>query len=208
MLLNYARRGIIPGKIIGNEWRFDETELLAWLQEMGGSGADLEVALRGARGFVQRLRFDKQFRQKVDALATQEDLITFAKREGFLFTTLELREALKITPDVRLTSTRQDLIPRKCPRYPVVLEVSEVNGQPVSGIFILDFSNSGAKISAPTPFDNSATIDLAFTLPGESSLIRIGGRVVWSKLVPEEAQYHAGIEFFIPIDQLYREGKI
>jgi len=208
MLLNYARRGLIPGKIIGNEWRFNESELLAWLKKMVADGEDLEVALRGAKGFVQRLRLDNKFKQEVDSLSTQAELFAVAKREGFLFTLQELQEALKVQPDARLTESRKEIIPRKHPRYQAVLEVFQVNGRPSPSTFILDFSNSGVKITAPTPFDKSATIELAFTLPGESKMINISGRVVWSKLVPEENQYHAGIKFFTPIDQLHREGKI
>jgi predicted ribosomally synthesized peptide with nif11-like leader len=208
ILLNYARRRVIPGKIIGNEWHFEESELLAWLKYMGGSGVDLEVALRGARGFVQRLRLDSKFRQEVESFSDEAELFAFARREGFLFTNKELSEALTVQPDARLSESRGGMIPRKHPRFQTDLEVFKVNGQPVTGTFILDFSNSGVKISAPTPFEKSATIYLTFTLPGESNMINIGGRVVWSKLVPEELQYHAGIEFFIPIDQLHREGKI
>lgn len=208
MLLNYARRGLIPGKIVGNEWHFDESELLAWLQDMGGRGADLEVALRGAKGFVQRMCRDSKFRQTVASLSTQPELIAFAKQEGFLFTSTELKEALKAKPDVGLGKGRKVIISRKCPRFPAFLEVFEVNGQPVTDTFILDFSNCGVRIGSLTPFANPAVVDLAFALPGESEIIRIGGRVVWSRFVSEESQYHAGIEFFIPLDQLHREGKI
>lgn len=208
MLLSYARRRVIPGKIIGNEWRFDKSELLAWLKEMIAEGEDLEIALRGARGFLQRLRLDSTFKQKVDSLATEAELFAFAKREGFIFTYKELKEALKFQPDAGLTESRGEIIPRKHPRFQAALEVFQVNGQPVTDIVILDLSNSGAKISAPTPFDQSADIYLTFTLPGESQMINLAGRVVWSKLVPEEARYHAGIEFFTPIDRLHREGKI
>jgi len=209
MLLNYARRGLIPGKIIGNEWHFDRSELLAWVQDMGGvSGADLEVALRGARGFVQRMRLDSRFRQTVHSLSTRAELLLLAKQEGFLFTFSELQEALKVNPDAGLRKSRKVIIRRKCPRFPAYLEVFEVNGQPVTDTFILDFSNCGVRIGSLTPFDNPAVVDLAFALPGESEIIRIGGRVVWSKFVPEERQYHAGIEFFIPLDQLHREGKL
>jgi predicted ribosomally synthesized peptide with nif11-like leader len=204
MLLNYARRRIIPGKIIGNEWRFEKSELLAWLKDMGVSLEQLEVAIQGARGFVQRLRFDSQFRQTVEALSTQDELLTFAKQEGFLFTPKELQEALKGESD----ADREEIIPRKSPRYQAVLEISEVNGNPVTDTYILDFSNSGARIGSATPLDYSETIVIAFTLPGEREILRLGGRVVWSRFDSLERRYHTGVEFSIPIDQLYRQGKI
>ena len=207
-LLTYARRGVIPGKIIGNEWRFDKSELLAWLNDVGARGADLEIALAGAMGFIQRMRLDSKFRQKVESLSTQAELIAFAKREGFIFTSEELKDALKVKPDTGLTEVRGEIVPRKYKRYQAVMEIFEVNGQSVTDTFILDFSNSGAKIRSLTPIDNSATIYIAFTLPGESKIFHISGRVVWSRFEPEEGHYHTGVEFFIPIDQLYREGKI
>jgi predicted ribosomally synthesized peptide with nif11-like leader len=204
MLLNYAKRKIIPGKIIGNEWHFDKSELLAWLKDMGVSVTNLEGALRGAKGLVQRMRFDSKFRQKVESFSTEAELLAFAKQEGFLFTFKELQEALKGKHD----ADGGEIIPRKCSRYQTLLEIFEVNGHPVTDTYILDFSNSGVRIGSSTPLDNSATIVIAFTLPDKNEILRIGGRVVWSRFEPVERQYQTGIEFFIPIDRLHREGKI
>jgi predicted ribosomally synthesized peptide with nif11-like leader len=204
----YAGRGVIPGKKIGNEWVFVKDDLLAWLRYMGEEGADLETTLRGARGFIQRLHGDSQFKQKLESLSTHAELMAFARQEGFAFTFQELKEALKVGPDYGLAKNREDKIPRRAQRYQVYLKVSELNGQPITDTMILDISAWGARIGSFRSFDALGTIEITFTPPGETKKVHVSGEVVWSRLMPVDNQYHAGVEFSKPIDQLHREGKI
>jgi predicted ribosomally synthesized peptide with nif11-like leader len=204
----YARRGVIPGKKIGDEWLFVKDDLLAWLRDMKVGGVDLETALTGARGFIQRLQGDSQFKRKVESLSTHADLMAFARQEGFAFTFQELKEALKGGPDEGLAKNRDSKIPRRAQRYQVYLKVSELNGQPVTDTMILDINAWGARVGSFNPFDTMGNFEITFTPPGEEQNIRLSGEVVWSRLMPSESRYHAGVEFSQPIDQLHREGKI
>ncbi|MEJ2672991.1 MAG: Nif11-like leader peptide family RiPP precursor [Deltaproteobacteria bacterium] len=204
----YARRGVIPGKKLGNEWRFIKDDLLAWLRNMAGDVANLENALTGAKGFVQRLRIDSRFKQKAESLSTHAELMAFARQEGFAFTSEELKEALKVGTDDGLAKNLKIKIPRRAQRYQVYLKISEVNGQPVTDTMILDINAWGARIGSLTPFDSLGAIEITFTPPGETKNVQIAGKVVWSRLMPTDSQYHSGVEFSKPIDQLHREGKI
>jgi predicted ribosomally synthesized peptide with nif11-like leader len=207
-LRTYARRGVIPGKKLGNEWRFVKDDLLAWLSGLKIKVADLETALMGARGFIQRLQGDSEFRQKGESLSTHAELMAFARREGFAFTFQELKNAIKIGQDDGLTKTEKFKIPRKGQRYQIYLKVSELNGQPVTDTMILDINAWGARIGSLSPLDTPGTVEITFAPPGETKKVHIAGEVVWSRLVPAESQYHAGVEFCKSIDQLHREGKI
>jgi excisionase family DNA binding protein len=206
-LHTYARRGVIPGKQLGDEWRFVKDDLQAWLKDMGPKVADLEMALMGARGFVQRMRLESQFKQKVESLSDLTALMAFARKEGFAFTFEEFLEALKVNPEESLAKDRKVKIPRRGQRYQVCIEVSELNGQPVTDTMILDVNAWGAKIGSLRPFDTPGSIEITFTPPGEIQSIHLAGNVVWSRLVPMN-QHQAGVEFSAPLDQLHREGKI
>jgi predicted ribosomally synthesized peptide with nif11-like leader len=196
----YARRGLIPGKKLGNEWRFVRDDLLDWLKDMGVEVANLERALSGAKGFVQRLSRDSKFKQQVESVSTHEDFIALERQEGFIFTIEELKEALKPEPDQDMTNVRKAKILRRGERFQVYLSVSELNGQPVSDTMILDINAWGARIGTFKPFDTSGPIKVTFTPPGESKRVNIAGQVVWSRLVPEDSQYHIGIEFLERLD--------
>jgi predicted ribosomally synthesized peptide with nif11-like leader len=204
----YASQGVIPGKKLGNEWRFVKDDLLAWLKGLRVDVANLETALKGAKGFLQRLRSDRQFKEKVESLSSHEELMAFARQEGFAFTFQELKEVLNVKPDDVLANDREIKILRRAKRYQVYLKVSELNGQPVTDTAILDFSVWGARIGSLGPLDTNGTIEITLASPGESRNVHISGHVVWSKLIPVESQYHSGIEFSNPLDQLHREGKI
>jgi predicted ribosomally synthesized peptide with nif11-like leader len=204
----YARRGVIPGKKLGNEWRFVKDDLMAWLQGLGIERVNLETALTGAKGFVQRLQRDSQFRQAVESFSTPAELLAFARQEGFAFNFQELQEALKVGPADGLAKDRDAKPPRRSQRYQAYLKVSQLNGQAVTDAMMLDISAWGARIVSFNPFDAPGNIEITFTPPGETKTVRLSGQVVWSRLMPPENRYHAGVKFSIPIDQLHREGKI
>ena len=196
----YARWGLIPGKKLGNEWRFVKDDLLVWLRGMQVEVANLETALRGAKGFIQRWRGDSKFQQQVQSLSTHAELMAFARQEGFVFTFKELQDALKVGPDDGLAKEWKSKNPRRAQRYQVYLKVSELNGLPVTDTMILDISAWGARVGSFSPFDTMGNIEINFTPPGETQNVRLSGEVVWSRHMPEDGRYHAGVEFSEPID--------
>jgi predicted ribosomally synthesized peptide with nif11-like leader len=203
----YARQGVIPGKKLGNEWRFVKDDLLAWLRD--AEGTDFKTVPPGAADFLQRAREDREFRRQIEALPTDADRMAFVRQEGYEFTLSELQEAVKAEMDEKGLEEPPTLkIARKAQRYQVYIKVSELNGEPVTDTMILDINAWGARIGSFNPFDSSGTIEITFTPPGESHNVHISGQVVWSRLMPAVHQYHAGVKFSKPVDQLHREGKI
>ncbi|MFZ5448260.1 MAG: Nif11-like leader peptide family RiPP precursor [Thermodesulfobacteriota bacterium] len=202
----YARRGVIPGKKLGNEWRFVKKDLLAWLKGMEGEESTAETTAPGAEAFLQRAREDEEFRKQIESLATDAERMAFVRKEGFVFTLQELQEA--ISAELGSLEEDQEPIIRRAQRYQVYLKVSELNGQPVTDTMILDINAWGARIGSFSPFDTLGTIEITFIPPGENQKVRISGEVVWSRLMPADTRYHAGVEFLTPLDQLHREGKI
>ncbi|MHB9072941.1 MAG: Nif11-like leader peptide family RiPP precursor [Desulfobaccales bacterium] len=203
----YARRGVIPGKKLGNEWRFVKNDLMAWLRGMETEGGELET-LTGAKAFLQRLSEDSDFQQKIESLSTDAERMALVQKEGFVFTLQELEQAIKAELDEDLEDGQESKVIRRAQRYQVYLKVSELNGQPVTDTMILDINAWGARVGSFKPFDAMGNIEITFTPPGENQNVRISGEVVWSRLMPAESRYHAGVEFSEPIDQLHREGKI
>lgn len=203
----YARQGVIPGKKLGNGWRFVKADLLDWLR--GTEGGDLKIGPPGARDFLQRAREDSEFRRQVEALPTDAERMAFVRQEGFEFTLMELEEAVKAElGEGDLAEAPKSQIPRKAQRYQVYLTVSELNGEPVTDTMILDINAWGAKIGSFSPMDALGTIEITFTPPGECHNVHITGQVVWSRLMPAVRQFQAGVEFSKPVDQLHREGKL
>jgi len=204
----YAKRGVIPGKKLGNEWRFVKDDLLAWLRGMEVDGKELETSSTGVEAFLQKLQNDRDFQQELESLATDAERMAFVRKEGFDFTLHELEEAIKAELIGGSEADYESKVIRRAQRYQVYLKVSELNGQPVTDTMILDINAWGARVGSFSPFDALGTIEITFTPPGESQNVRISGEVVWSRLMPTDSRYHAGVEFNKPIDQLHREGKI
>jgi len=202
----YARQGVIPGKKLGNEWRFVKEDLLAWLRDLGGE--ELKTSPPGAADFLQRAREDREFRRQIEALPTDTDRMAFVREQGYEFTLSELQEAVKAELDGGDPQEPRLKIARKAQRYQVYIKVSELNGEPVTDTMILDINAWGARIGSFNPFNSEGTIEITFTPPGESHNVHIAGQVVWSRLMPAAHQYHAGVKFSKPVDQLHREGKI
>lgn len=203
----YARQGAIPGKKLGNEWRFVKDDLLAWLRGLGGT--DPKTGPPGAADFLQRAREDGEFRRQIEVLPTDAERMAFVRQEGFEFTLSELQEAIKAGLDEKdLPEPQKSKIARKAQRYQVYIKVSELNGEPVTDTMILDINAWGARIGSFNPFESLGTIEITFTPPGESHNVHISGQVVWSRLMPAVHQYHAGVKFSKPVDLLHREGKI
>jgi hypothetical protein len=75
-------------------------------------------------------------------------------------------------------------IPRQALRYPVSLEVQELNGQPGDQTRILDLSAQGAKLETSLLLSPRELVDFAFTYPGGPAPVRLGGQVVWTRPAP------------------------
>jgi predicted ribosomally synthesized peptide with nif11-like leader len=205
----YARRGVIPGRKLGNEWRFVRSDLLAWLRGIEALPEQPQTSDTGAVAFLHRARDDDEFRHKLESLTTDAERMAFVREAGFVFTIAELEAAIRDElPEGYPEETQDTLEVRKAQRYQVYFKVSALNGKPVTDTMILDINAWGARIGSFRPFDVLGSIEITFTPPGEDQQVRLTGEVVWSRLMPTKDQYHAGVKFLKPLDQLHREGEI
>ncbi len=86
-------------------------------------------------------------------------------------------------------------IPRKALRYPVSLEVAELNGRPGEGTRILDLSAQGAKLETLEPVPRRELVDFAFTSPVSPETIHLAGQVVWIRPALEApGRYLVGVK--------------
>ena len=103
-------------------------------------------------------------------------------------------------------------VTRRAQRYPVHLEVKEINGQPVADTFLLDLSALGARLESTIPLPVRNPVDVSFFLPATNQETRVAGAVVWMKpVLTAPGRYQMGLQFFNTnweIDQLGRSGKL
>ena len=111
----------------------------------------------------------------------------------------------------RIANRTAEILRSKLP-HSFLVNVFDRTDYPGRGDCFLDMARDinawGARIGSLSPLDTPGTVEITFAPPGEMQKVHIAGEVVWSRLIPEESQYHAGVEFCKSIDQLHREGKI
>lgn len=165
--------------------------------------------MKGAAEFLHRIKEDTEFRHRAASFVTDAERMAFLKREGFGFTLEELDAVLRSEAscqDEDLLSETKAL--RRTKRYQVFLEVSEVNGRPVTNTVILDISAWGAKIESLLPLPLVGIVELCFILPEEQKTVRLAGEVVWAGQMTPSKRHLIGLQFLKSIDQLHREGKL
>lgn len=87
-------------------------------------------------------------------------------------------------------------VTRRAKRYPVHLEVKELNGQPVADTYLIDISTLGGRLESPTPLALRDQVEFSFYLPDADSETRLAGVVVWVQpAAGKPGHYHLGVEF-------------
>jgi hypothetical protein len=96
---------------------------------------------------------------------------------------------------------------RRARRYVVNTELLETNGAPGNGGKIIDLSMNGAKLELPFSPPFMSQLVLKFPLPGSTKILRVVGRVIWSRTALQRGWYEVGVQFYQnywEIDQLLR----
>ena len=85
---------------------------------------------------------------------------------------------------------------RRARRFLIDTELIEINGAPGQGSRIIDLSINGAKLDLPfsPPFMSQMT--LKFALQGSQKILRVLGRVLWSKMTLQRGRYEVGVQFY------------
>lgn len=85
---------------------------------------------------------------------------------------------------------------RRSQRISVFLEIKEIDRQPLSDTYLLNFSESGAKIETPNQYVPGDLITFNFVLPDKITEVSRQGQVVWIR--PHDTKpgnYLAGLRF-------------
>ncbi len=101
---------------------------------------------------------------------------------------------------------------RRVLRFPVHLEVRELNGQPATATYVLDISSLGARLETSKPSGPRSHVEFLVLLPGMDKEVRLSGQVMWMRPLAEApGRFQMGLQFYGPqwdIDRLAREGKL
>jgi hypothetical protein len=92
-------------------------------------------------------------------------------------------------------------------RYIVNTELLEANGNPGNGSRIIDLSMNGARLELPFSPPFMSQMILKFALPESTKILRVAGRVVWTRTAFQRGKYEVGVQFYQnnwEIDQILR----
>ena len=90
-------------------------------------------------------------------------------------------------------------VTRRAQRYPVHLEVKELNGHRAADTYLVDIGTAGARLEAPTLLKPKDRIAFSFHQPNEDSATTVTGIVVWVRSVlGKTGRYQMGVEFHSP----------
>ncbi len=88
---------------------------------------------------------------------------------------------------------------RRAKRISVYLEVKEINHRPLGDSYLLNISESGAKLETPQRYDSGDSIEFSFVLPDLRKEIHRSGKVIWVLPHPTRVGYSLiGLEFSTP----------
>ncbi len=85
---------------------------------------------------------------------------------------------------------------RRSQRISVFLEIKEIDRQPLNDTYLLNFSETGAKIETPTEYVSGDSIEFSFVLPDKVTEVSRQARVVWIRPHGNKpGSYLAGVTF-------------
>lgn len=88
---------------------------------------------------------------------------------------------------------------RRAKRIPVNLRVKEINHKPMGNSYLLDISDTGAKIDIPINYAAGDPMEFSFFLPFAAREIHRKGQVVWVLPHPSEPERSLiGLDFSTP----------
>lgn len=90
-------------------------------------------------------------------------------------------------------------------RYPVNVEVVELNGQPTSDTYLLDISIHGTKLETSIPLSRHYRVSISFLLQWLERPITALGRVMWvTPLEESPGRFQMGLKFDHPVWELQK----
>ncbi|MBI4644809.1 MAG: PilZ domain-containing protein [Deltaproteobacteria bacterium] len=79
-----------------------------------------------------------------------------------------------------------------------LLEIREINRQPVNGSYLLDHSPLGAKLESSLSFAPGDGVEFSYLRPGEAQETCRWGQVIWVIPAPDKpGRYLMGVEFVL-----------
>jgi Tfp pilus assembly protein PilZ len=84
---------------------------------------------------------------------------------------------------------------RNSQRIPIFLEIKEIDRQPQDDIYLLNFSENGAKIETFFEYTPGDQLEFVFSLPDKVTAISRKGQVIWiSPHDPKPGSFLVGLE--------------
>jgi Tfp pilus assembly protein PilZ len=85
---------------------------------------------------------------------------------------------------------------RRAKRISVFMEIKEINNQPIGDTFLLNVSETGAKIDTSATYAVGDQIEFSFILPDMAKEIHRSGQIVWTLPHPSKPKRSlVGLEF-------------
>jgi Tfp pilus assembly protein PilZ len=88
---------------------------------------------------------------------------------------------------------------RRAKRISVYLEIKEINHKPLGDTYLLNISETGAKIDTPIKYAAGDPVEFSFILPDMAKEIHRSGQVVWVLPHPSKpGRSLVGLDFSTP----------
>lgn len=131
---------------------------------------------------------DQKRKTANDPLADQEDFASMAARKAN-------KNLLNQEILAKLARQKDEQL-RRARRFVVNTELLETNGAPGGGAKIINLSINGARLELPFSPPFMSQITLKFALQGSKKIMRVVGRVIWSRIGLKRNWYEVGVQFY------------
>jgi hypothetical protein len=131
---------------------------------------------------------DQNRKTEREAAAQTEEIASIAARKA--------KRCLLNRDMLAKLQKKKDEQRRRARRFVVNAEILEANGIPGRGAQLIDLSMNGAKLEMPFSPPFMSQMVLKFALQGSQNVIRVVGRVIWSKMTLQRGWFEVGIQFY------------
>lgn len=104
------------------------------------------------------------------------------------------KKLLALSPRVQLRRGEQ----RQGRRYPLQVELLEINGQSLPGCFLTELSAEDARLELPFALPSLSPLSIRFRLPGHQDDLVMHGRVAWSRPGVLRHRFVLKLQFYQP----------
>lgn len=165
--------------------------------------------MKTASDFLHQLQHSRTFIAKAKLCGSDDERRSFLIREGFNLEPDEFPAAIKCLSFLNKSGDgKKEVDQREAKRYDVYLQISELDGKPVSNSIIVDISSWGAKVESQIPLTPDSPVELCISLAeskGRKKKYRLAGKVMWASQLPVSNHSEAGVRFEHSLEKLQKD---